>query len=134
MEVTVKKTIWIDEEEIAKSFLNGTFNDVLAAVDEYCAGLDDCDYYALDDNAYEEIKKEVEKIVTNRKKGENKMLTERDVNMEMCLGDCYADINKRIDEWGLTSDEEVELIFMRIVEHYAQTLTKWKQEDLNEEG
>lgn len=62
------------------------------------------------------------------------MPTERDVNMEMCLRDCYADINKRIDEWGLTSDEEVELIFMRIVEHYAQTLTRWKQEDLNEEG
>ena len=62
------------------------------------------------------------------------MLTERDVNMEMCLGDCYADINKRIDEWKLTNNEEVELIFMRIVEHYALVLTKWKTEDLNEEG
>lgn len=84
MEVAIKKTIWIDEEEIAKSFLNGTFNDVLAAVDEYCAGLDDCDYYALDDNAYKEIEKEVEKIVTNRKKGENKMIIviEKEVEME----------------------------------------------------
>lgn len=62
------------------------------------------------------------------------MPTEREINMEMCLGDCYSDINKRIDEWGLTNNEEIELIFMRIVEHYAQTLTRWKQEDLNEEG
>lgn len=62
------------------------------------------------------------------------MLTERDVNVEMCLGDCYSDINKRIDEWELTDNKEVELIFMRIVEHYAQVLTNWKQGDLNEEG
>lgn len=62
------------------------------------------------------------------------MPTERKVDMEMCLGDCYADINKRIDEYDFTSNEEVELIFMRIVEHYAQVLTMWKQDDLNEEG
>ena len=62
------------------------------------------------------------------------MPTEKKVDMEMCLGDCYADINKRIDEYDFTSNEEVELIFMRIVEHYAQVLTMWKQNDLDEEG
>jgi hypothetical protein len=62
------------------------------------------------------------------------MSAKKNINMEECLGDCYLDIHERMDEWGFTSDEEVELIFMRIIEHYAQLLTKWKQEDLNEEG
>ena len=68
MTVKVVQYIDINEETIINSIIDGTFDDLDDAVNDYVCGLDDCDYYALDDDAIKQIKTEVMKNTFVQKK------------------------------------------------------------------
>ena len=68
MEIEVKRTIYIDLDEIIEESgltkASGDF-EILSAVRDYAVGLDDCDYYAI--NSAEYIVKIVEAIAKKLK-------------------------------------------------------------------
>lgn len=63
MLLVIEQTVYIDEHEIVNSILNHEFDNVDDAVDEYVAGLDDCEYYAIGNEEIEKVKAKVKKML-----------------------------------------------------------------------
>ena len=64
MEIEVKRTIYIDLDEIIEEnhlTKETSYERIRAGVNDYVSGLDDCDYYALDYDHITAITEEVEK-------------------------------------------------------------------------
>lgn len=64
MEIEVKRTIYIDLDEIIEEHhltKDTSYERIRASVDDYVSGLDDCDYYALNSDNITAITEEVEK-------------------------------------------------------------------------
>lgn len=63
MELEYSGIIYIDVDAIIDAFLDedNQFDDVRDAVDDYVCGLDDCEYYVIDDEMTEKIVAEVMK-------------------------------------------------------------------------
>jgi len=64
MEIEVKRTIYIDLDEIIEEnhlTKETSYERIRAGVNDYVSGLDDCDYYALDYDNITAITEEVEK-------------------------------------------------------------------------
>ena len=63
MELTITRTVNIEEKVIAKNVLNGVYEDIDTAIREYILPLDDEEFYLIGEDEIDEIKAAVEKII-----------------------------------------------------------------------
>ena len=70
MDLEVIKSIWVDIERIIEDYeLTNQSNekDIINAIKDHVSEADDCDYYLIGEQEKEKIKKEIEKVLTNKR-------------------------------------------------------------------
>lgn len=70
MEFTITTTIYIDIDTIANNYIESInfYENIGEAVNDYVCGLDDCEYYIIDEDTITAITKAVETKIKERRK------------------------------------------------------------------
>ena len=70
MEFTITTTIYIDIDAIANNYIESInfYENIEETVNDYVCGLDDCEYYIIDEDTITAITKAVEAKLKERRK------------------------------------------------------------------